>query len=197
MVVRKLWAHEPKLGWDDPVPESINQNCIEFIKDMAQVQSISFDRCIRPDETVGDLSLITFSDASEVFGACYYLQWKTVQGSYVGRLLLGKSRVAPLKVMTIVRLELSAAVLATRMRKYVLKEGRITVGRFIHIVDSEIARAMIQKESYGYNTFAATRVGEVQENSDPSEWYWIAGKENIADLITRGAKPSEIDRDTC
>ena len=125
VVVRKLWAHEPKLRWDDPVPESINQNCIEFIKDMVQVQSISFDKCIRPDEAVGDPSLITFSDAlMEVFGTCCYLQWKTVQGSYVGRLLLGKSRVDPLKVMTIVRLELSAAVFATRVRKYVLKEER-------------------------------------------------------------------------
>ena len=77
-----------------------------------------------------------------------------------------------------------------------LKKNVITVGRFIHIVDSEIVCTMFQKESYGYNTFTATRVGEVQENSDPSEWYWIGGKENITYLITRGAKPSEIDRDT-
>ena len=52
---------------------------------------------------------------------------------------------------------------------------------------------MIQKESYGFNTFVGTRIGEIQTHTDPSEWYWIKSDANIADIITRGAEPVHID----
>ena len=55
---------------------------------------------------------------------------------------------------------------------------------------------MIQKESYGFNTFAATRVGEVQQNTSPKEWFWMESKYNIADWLTRGKKPNEINLDS-
>ena len=55
---------------------------------------------------------------------------------------------------------------------------------------------MIQKETYGFNTFAATRIGEIQEGTIPADWYWIKGDFNIADWITRGKKPSEIGPDS-
>ena len=51
---------------------------------------------------------------------------------------------------------------------------------------------MIQKESYGFNTLAATRIGEIQENTDPSDWVWIDGGENIVDIMTRGMKIDEL-----
>ena len=41
-------------------------------------------------------------------------------------------------------------------------------------------------------TFAATRIGEIQEGTSQSEWYWVESKHNIADCITRGKKPSDI-----
>ena len=61
-----------------------------------------------------------------------------------------------------------------------------------YIVDSEIVRAMIQKESYGFNTFVAVGVGEIQDHTNLQNWYWIDGKLNIADWITRGKNPDEL-----
>ena len=55
---------------------------------------------------------------------------------------------------------------------------------------------MIQKESYGFNTFAATRVGEIQENTNREDWFWIESKYNIADWLTRGKRPSEINSES-
>ena len=51
---------------------------------------------------------------------------------------------------------------------------------------------MIQKESYGFNTFAAVRVGEIQEGTNTNDWYWTESEFNIADLLTRGSKPNDI-----
>ena len=51
---------------------------------------------------------------------------------------------------------------------------------------------MIQKESYGFNTFAATCIGEIQESSHPEEWYWVEGKANVADILTQGMKLNNL-----
>ena len=54
------------------------------------------------------------------------------------------------------------------------RENRIAlIIKCYHIVDSQIVHGMIQKESYGFNTFAATRVGEIQQNTSPKEWFWM------------------------
>ena len=60
-------------------------------------------------------------------------------------------------------------------------------------VDSEIVRAMIQKQSYGFNTYAAVRVGKIQSSTSQTEWQWIEGQLNIADWTTRGKHPKDLD----
>ncbi|XP_035233761.1 uncharacterized protein LOC118205579, partial [Stegodyphus dumicola] len=57
-----------------------------------------------------------FADASEkAFGAVIYLQSITSPGEYCSKLLCSKSRVAPIKTMTIPRLELSACLLLSKL----------------------------------------------------------------------------------
>ena len=52
---------------------------------------------------------------------------------------------------------------------------------------------MIQKQSYGFHTFVAVRIGEIQEFTDPSECFWVESNLNVADWITRGKEIHEID----
>ena len=87
---------------------------------------------------------------------------------------------------------MQGAVLNKRLKVFVEKECRYRFQRIYHIVDSQIVHAMTQKHSYGFNTFAATRIGEIQEGTNQTDWYWIESKHNIADCITRGKKPSDI-----
>ena len=77
-----------------------------------------------------------------------------------------------------------------------MKEMRYRFHEVYHIVDSEIVKAMIGKHNYGFNTFVANRIGEIQDGTNPSEWVWTAGKNNIADWITRGRSPEEITTGT-
>ena len=53
-------------------------------------------------------------------------------------------------------------------------------------MDSEIVKAMIQKKTYGFDSFAAKRIGEIQEETDKANWYWAPRKLNIDEWITRG-----------
>ena len=52
---------------------------------------------------------------------------------------------------------------------------------------------MLQKEFYGFNTYAAIRIGEIQTSTNPNDWKWVESKWNIADWTTRGKYPNELD----
>ena len=54
---------------------------------------------------------------------------------------------------------------------------------------------MLNKDSYSFRTYAALRVGEIQQSTDPSQWFWLDAKLNVADWITRGKKTSELNRE--
>lgn len=54
----------------------------------------------------------------------------------------------------------------------------------------------IQQDSYGYQTFFANRIGEIQKATYVGDWWWIPGDLNIGDIITRGASPKDLQGDS-
>ena len=193
ILMRHLWGSDRKLDWDDPIPEENKENWITFFKDLQDMNHVRFMRCMKPSDAIGEPVLIVFSDASQdAYGACAYVRWKRRNGQFESNLISSKNRLAPIKKLSIDRIELCGAVLNKRLKAFVEKECRYRFQRIYHIVDSQIVHAMIQKHSYGFNTFAATRIGEIQEGTSLTDWYWVESKHNIADCITRGKKPSDI-----
>ena len=185
------------LDWDDVIPAQFRDEWIDYFTELFQMEDISFVRCIKSTNSVGDPILILFSDASgDAYVVCAYLRYEQNDGSFQSRLIMSKSRLSPLRIISIVRLELCGAVLSARLKKYLQMEMRVRISKIYHLVDSNIVRAMVQKESYGFNTFAAIRVGEIQEYTSISQWYWVSGDLNIADLITRGADPKSLGEES-
>ena len=194
ILLRKLCGPNMKnLDWDEPIPDEFRKEWTDFFRQLFQMGNITFQRYIKPEEAIGDPILVLFSDGSEnIFVTCAYARWQTGSGSFVSSLIASKSRLAPLKKITIVRIELNGSVMSKRLEDLITSEGRLQFVKTHYIVDSEIVRAMIQKESYGFYTFVAVRVGEIQDHTNPHNWYWIDGKLNIADWITRGKNPDEL-----
>ena len=194
ILMRKFHTNELKgLGWDDVIPSEYRNEWVEFFTELFEMEGIQFERCTKPSNSTGDPILIFFSDASgDAYVVCAYLRYELNDGSFQSRLVMSKSRLAPLRIISIVRLELCGALLQARLKEFLNKESRIKIAKLYHIVDSQIVRAMVQKESYGFNTFSAIRVGEIQESTEVSQWYWVSTKLNIADLVTRGASPKAL-----
>ena len=193
ILMRHLWGSDQKLDWDDPIPEENRENRVTFFKDLQDMDQIRFMRCMKPSDAIGEPILIVFSDASQdAYAACAYVRWELQNGQFESNLILSKNRLAPIKKLSIDRIELCGAVLNKRLKTFIEKECRYRFQRTYHIVDSQIVHAMIQKNSYGFNTFAATRIGEIQEGTNPTDWYWVESEHNIADCLTRGKKPSDI-----
>ena len=183
IILRKIWAQ--KIDWDYPLPCEIQKEWSSFRESLMYVRSLTFSRSLKPANANSPL-LVIFSDGSkDAYGAVAYVRWKTPKG-FEARLIAGKSRIAPLRVLDIVRLELCGAVLNARLYSFISHQlDGINFEGVHHIIDSEIVKAMISRESYGFRTFAANRIGEIQDTTKKKDWEWVEGKLNVADLATR------------
>ena len=121
-------------------------------------------------------------------GACAYIRQKTKENTYEVTFVAAtsKSRIAPLKQLTIPRLELQAAVLAYRLAKSILDESKIQFKSVKFLTDSTITMAWIQSASLSFKPFVSLRVGEIQRKSYPSQWKHIPSEENVANDLSRG-----------
>ena len=156
---------------------------------MKELDGIGFKRCLVPPEADELPSLCVFADASqEAFGACAYIHQETKENTYEATFAEAKSRVAPLKQLTIPRLELQTAVLASRLAKCILDESRIQFESVKFLTDSTITLAWIQCAFRSFKPFVSSRVGEIQSKSDPSQWKHIPSEENVADDLSRALR---------
>ena len=131
--------------------------------------------------------LVVFSDGSgEAYGPAGYARWRIPDQPYESCLIAAKNRIAPIKTVDIVRLELSGTVLVKQLKSFMQEELSYSFEKVYHIVDSEIVKAMISTESYGFNTFPANCIDEIQQKTNLSEWFWVQSILDIADWITRG-----------
>ncbi|KAK3756708.1 hypothetical protein RRG08_035464 [Elysia crispata] len=153
-------------------------------------------RCISPVAWDGgsQKELIVFADASEkAYGCCVYLR-TTVNGQVFVNLVTSKTRVAPLKKTTLPRLELLAALLAARLLKFVTSALQLetTGNSYTCWSDSQVALSWIKSNAAKWKQFVQNRVLEIQELTSPERWHFCPGKENPADLLTRGISAREI-----
>ena len=141
----RLWTG---VDWDAVVPTAVRGKWIELFKEAKGLDDVSFEGALLTADAAEKPSLCLFSDASqEAFGACAYLRQKIEDGRFDVTFIAAKSRVAPLKQLTIPRLELQAAVLASRLAKSIQEESRIEFKDVKFFTDSSIALAWIQSPS--------------------------------------------------
>jgi hypothetical protein len=191
--MQQLW--KKGLDWDEELPSVLQEQWYSLFKEMSQLNEISFERCLTPSTAIGPPTLCIFSDASlEAFGAVAYVRWMLENGKFDVRFIAAKSRVAPLKELTITGLELQGAVLASRLYKSILKESCFQFEKAILFVDSRIVLSWICNEARRFKPFVSARVGEIQENTDPSQWRHIPRELNVADDISRGIPAQDLTK---
>ena len=155
IAMRQLWASDPKPDWDDPISNEHREDWIKFFLDLFDMNDVKFERCLKPPNAVGNPTLVIFSDGSNnAYGTCAYVRWELADGGCDSNLVISKNRLAAIKNMSIDRIELCGAVLNKRSKILIEKKSRYQFAKCYHIVDSQIVHAMVQKESYGFNTYS-------------------------------------------
>ena len=192
MLMQLLWTMQ--LDWDDELDGDARKAWEDWLQELPELRNISIARCLRPttDDPVSR-ELHVFCDAPEgAFGAVAYLRVTMPDKTHHCSFVMSKTRVAPLKKLSIVRLELQAAVLAVRLVDALRKEIPFQVQQVTYWSDSKVVLQYIGSESRRFHTFVSNRVAEIHDLSDKRQWRHCPGRSNPADMSSRGAEVSEL-----
>ena len=186
ILVQKLWAMD--YGWDEELRDSELRGWMEWVSELCQLASLTVPRWLGGSAVGRDQrhELHVFSDASEAaFGAVAYLKTTNGKDSSLA-FLAAKTRVAPLKQISIVRLELQGAVMASRLAAALREELTYEIHRVVFWTDSRVVLRYLSNQSRRFHTFVANRVAEIRETSQVDQWYHVPGEQNPADASSRG-----------
>lgn len=194
-IMQMLW-NLPDISWDDPLPLSIVNAWNKFRSELSLLNSLEIPRCIKTSPS-SLFEIHAFGDASEIaYGSVVYVRTFDTSNNYVVRLLCSKSKIAPLKVQTIPRLELCAALLTAELVVKVLAALDNPITNVYFWSDSEITLCRIKCHLESTQTklpiFEANRVAKIQEISSSSQWYYVPTKANPADVVSRGLSVREL-----
>ncbi|XP_051170292.1 uncharacterized protein LOC127287411 [Leptopilina boulardi] len=184
-----LW--KMNVGWDDPLPVESLTLWQTHREQLSLLSEWSIPRSVRVPEAK-ECQLHGFADASQkAYGACLYLRTSNDHG-HQSILLCSKSRVAPVKVISLPRLELCAAKLLVKLYEAIKIALKINFEKIYFWSDSMITLNWINTPPYKLETFEANRVTEIQNSTNPSDWRHVSTKENPADFISRGQLPKDF-----
>ena len=134
-----------------------------------------------------------FSDASDdAYAAVVYLHVQHPVGTADASIVMSKTRVAPLKGLTIRRLELCGALLMSQVVAHV--QQVLTLPRCeVHAwTDSTVILGWLCGDPHRFKTFVGNRVTQIVESIPPSRWKHVSGPDNLADCESRGLFPLEL-----
>lgn len=177
--------------WDDTIPQDILGKWKRWVEDLESLDVFTVDRCIKPGD-FGELKHVQlhhFADASmNGYGTVTYIRMLNKEKRIHIAFLLGKARVTPLKAVTIPRLELTAAVLATKVDAMLKEELNIQLEDSVFWTDSTAVLKYLNNQDKRFHTFVANRIATIRETVEPSQWRHVSSKDNPADDASRGMK---------
>ncbi|XP_076660155.1 uncharacterized protein LOC143363463 [Halictus rubicundus] len=185
ILMQEIWRSG--IGWDDQIRVEEQKGWLSWVKRLRDAREIRLPRCLSPNGThYTKADLHVFCDASlKAYAAAAYLRFEVENAPARVAFIMAKTRVAPLKPMSIPRLELQAALLASRLARTVQKELEIEISRRVFWSDSITVIRWIKSEPRTRQVFVANRLGEIGELTESSEWRWVPSKLNPADDATR------------
>ena len=160
-LLKSIWAAMGQ-AWDKKLPAEHTKLFSDWCSELQEIRTMSINR-LYFTKGCAKLRLHIFTDASEeaMCIVAYLQDDSTLKLSYV----IGKCRVAPIRHMTIPKLELQAAVYGVRLRKLILIEHDVKIDDIYHWTDSSTVLHWLQSADKKQQVFVANRAAEILENS--------------------------------
>lgn len=191
LLMQSLWRL--KIDWDTPISnEAILQEWRNFVVNLPRLRDLKIPRYLCKNKTIVSTQVHGFCDAStKAYAACVYLRAVYDDRSVSCNLISSKSRVAPIKTVTLPRLELCAMVLLSKLVTQLLSiiGDKFSIDSTNLWSDSQIALCWIKSPAARWSVFVGHRVALIQDLTWRCEWRHIKSQDNPADLPSRGVLP--------
>ncbi|XP_044313447.1 uncharacterized protein LOC123037368 [Drosophila rhopaloa] len=190
LLLQSLWKEGQ--DWDECVKPTTLTTWNKFLEVLPYIKTISIPRWVGYEPTQ-DIQLHGFSDASEkAYCAAIYIRSSYAESPAQSHLLVAKTKVAPLKAVSLSRLELCGAHLLARLVQHTFKTTQLPELKTFLWSDSTIVLAWLEKPPGTWKTFVANRTAAIQEKTHNAKWSHVKSHDNPADLGTRGCTPTEL-----
>ncbi|XP_062714917.1 uncharacterized protein LOC134291324 [Aedes albopictus] len=197
ILMQDVWASG--IDWDQKINDQVFIRWRQWISYFPQLDTMQIPRCYFSSpfpKNFDRLEIHILVDASDSAYACVaYYRLETENGIQMA-FICAKTKVAPLKVLSIPRLELKAAILGVRMLESIRGYHTYAINRRVLWSDSSTVLAWIKSEHRRYNKFVAVRIGEILTTTDIEEWRWVPSGMNTADLATKWKSAPDFSSDS-
>ncbi|XP_060846330.1 uncharacterized protein LOC132925994 [Rhopalosiphum padi] len=194
ILLQDLWRE--KIGWDSQIPPHMQLVWDGYISCLNELNSFNIPRWLGSDNDK-QIEIHGFADASmKAYGAYIYMRTSDKDGNITCQLVCAKSRITPIKVISIPRLELCAALLLSRLMSTIIPALNISVSKRYFWTDSTVTLAWLAADSGKWKTFVANRVSEIHTLTNRLEWGQVKSNDNPADVLSRGCTPNELKNNT-
>ena len=195
LILQELYRK--KIGCDEKVEGQALSDWKDWLAALPKLSEVAVRRCYKPDSfgEVSHAQVHHFSDASQcAYGVASYLRMIDTDGNIHCSFVIGKSRLAPLKAITIPRLELSAAVVSVKLDNMIRRELDLPIEESIFWSDSTSVIQLIPNQSKRFQTFVANRLSIIHHGSSPDQWRYVDSRSNPADDASRGLTAEQLIR---
>ncbi|XP_055634159.1 uncharacterized protein LOC129774446 [Toxorhynchites rutilus septentrionalis] len=186
ILIQDVWRSD--VAWDDKIPSELKQRWDQWVALFPSLEKVRVPRCYFPGQSstkLKNIQLHMFVDASMAAFACVAYLRAEVAGQIQCALVTGKAKVAPLKLMSVPRLELQAAVLGARLVESICSTHTLPITKRFIWTDSKTVLGWINSDQRRYRQFVAFRIGEILEKTKANEWHWVPSDSNASDDATK------------
>ncbi|XP_045503995.1 uncharacterized protein LOC123700724 [Colias croceus] len=190
ILIQRLWLCS--LGWDDQLTPDLREEWIRYREQLTHLQNLKIPRWLKTTLDNDKVELHGFADASaQAYAAVTYLRVFHDDKIHV-TILASRTKVAPLKQISVPRLELCAAALLAELIEDLVEVLKVPKHRIFAWTDSMVVLSWLQCQPIHLKTFVANRVGGITRVLDNECWRHVKSAENPADIATRGIDACDL-----
>lgn len=191
VLIQKLWLCN--MGWDDELPSELMDDWMRYREELVHLQNITIPRWLKTTpNNYTNIELHGFADAStQAYAAVTYLKIIEEETVHI-TIIASRTKVAPLKQISIPKLELCAAALLTDLIQDLVDLLKIPKNKIFAWTDSMIVMSWLQSQPSRWRTFVANRVADITRMLDNDRWRHVQSTDNPADIATRGVKACDL-----
>jgi hypothetical protein len=192
ILLQRVW--EAGVDWDEPVPEHILLVWTCWRAELPSLLCKGIPRCYFPKNAqIVSFQVHGFSDASEdAYAGAVYLRMVDSNRSVHTSLVMSKTKVSPIKRLSIPRLELCGARVVAKLIHHIKEIFSIPLSSVYAWTDSTIVLDWLVGNPRRFKTYVGNRVSEIIDLVPPERWGHIPSADNPSECASCGVLPSQL-----